>query len=193
MHMVVGLGNPGAEYKDTRHNAGYAVVNRLQAQLGGVLWQKKFKGEICEVRLPSTLGSGRVLLVKPLTYMNLSGECVRPAVDFFKIPPASIVVCHDDLDLPLGTVRIKVGGGHGGHNGLRSLHEHLGADYLRVRLGIGRPDGKGDRVVGHVLSGFRGKERDDADLMAATAADAVMAVLTEGPQKAMNRYNSTRS
>lgn len=190
MFILVGLGNPGAEYAHTRHNAGFMLVDALHRKLGGTSWTRKFKAELAEVRVPDAPDNGRVLLVKPLTFMNLSGESVRPASDFYKVPPTQVVVAHDEMDLPLGTLRIKVGGGHGGHNGLRSLHQHLGPDYLRIRMGIGKPDGKGDRVVGHVLGGFNRKEQEEMDLMLAHGVDAAISIMVDGTQKAMNRYNT---
>ncbi|MEW5850503.1 MAG: aminoacyl-tRNA hydrolase [Myxococcota bacterium] len=191
MRMVVGLGNPGSEYEDTRHNAGFMVVDALARRLNAPSWQRKFKGEIAEVRDNSLGDDGRVLFVKPQTYMNLSGECVRAAADFYKVAPAQILVAHDELDLPLGKLRVKVGGGHGGHNGLRSLHQHLGPEYARIRLGIGKPAGaKGDHVVNHVLGGFKKHEREEMDLMLAEAQDAVLMWLKQGPQATMNRFNT---
>jgi len=190
MFLVVGLGNPGGEYAQTRQNAGFMVVERLQEKYGSGSWQKKFKGELCEARIPGVRDDGKVMLLKPQTFMNLSGECVRPAMDFYKIPAANLLIAHDELDLPMGTVRLKLGGGHGGHNGLRSLHQHVGPEYARLRLGIGKPDGKGDRVVGHVLGGFSKSEREELDFMLVGGADAVLAFLQDGPQKAMNKVNT---
>lgn len=187
MPLVVGLGNPGQEYEKTRHNAGFAVADRLVDRHGGGGWQRKFKGDVCEIR--SAELSQRVVVLKPRTFMNLSGESVRAAVDFYKIPVTDVVVLHDELDLPLGTLRIKRGGGHGGHNGLRSIHQHLGADYLRIRLGIGKPGGKGDHVVGHVLGGFSKDEKPLVEQMLERAEEALMAVLTQGVDRAMAAFN----
>jgi PTH1 family peptidyl-tRNA hydrolase len=189
VRLVVGLGNPGSEYAATRHNAGFLAVDELHRRLGGGPWQKKFRGEICDLR-DATLGDdGRLLLVKPQTYMNLAGECVGPAATYFKVAVADIIVVHDELDLPLGTLRLKVGGGHGGHNGLRSLHQHVGADFVRIRLGVGRPEGKGEAVVGHVLGSFRAAEKESFSATVDAAADAVMEILRQGTAAAMNRHN----
>lgn len=189
MRLLVGLGNPGAEYEKTRHNAGFMVVDRLQRRFLGTAWQKKFKGEVSDVRDGAMGPEGRAILLKPLTYMNLSGTSVRPAVDFYKLTAADVVVLHDELDLPLGTLRVKVGGGHGGHNGLRSIHEHLGADYVRVRLGIGKPGGKSEHVVGHVLGGFSKLEQVALEGMLDQAEAALLTLMKDGTQKAMNQFN----
>src|SRR5262249_46569977 len=157
-----------------RHNAGFMVVDRLQRRFLGTAWQKKFKGEISEVRDSAVGGDGRAMLLKPLTYMNDSGASVRPAMDFYKLVSKDVVVLHDELDLPLGTLRVKVGGGHGGHNGLRSIHEQLGPEYIRIRLGIGKPAGKGEHVVGHVLGGFSKAEKDALDSLLENAEKALL-------------------
>lgn len=149
MKLFVGLGNPGARYAGNRHNIGFMAVDRIAADHGFAPWRKGFRGQVAEGRL----GSEKVLLLKPETFMNLSGESVRAAMDFYKLAPADIVVFHDELDLAPGKVRVKQGGGHAGHNGLRSLHQHLGEGYGRVRIGIGHPGHK-DRVSGYVLSDF---------------------------------------
>jgi PTH1 family peptidyl-tRNA hydrolase len=189
MRLLVGLGNPGAEYEKTRHNAGFMVVDRLQRRFLGTAWQKKFKGEMSDVRDSAMGPEGRAILLKPLTYMNLSGTSVRPAVDFYKLTAPDVVVLHDELDLPLGTLRVKVGGGHGGHNGLRSIHEHLGPDYVRIRLGIGKPGGKGEHVVGHVLGGFSKLEQVALEGMLDQAEAALLTLMKDGTQKAMNQFN----
>jgi PTH1 family peptidyl-tRNA hydrolase len=149
MRLFVGLGNPGAQYAGHRHNIGFLAVDRIAADHGFAPWKRAFKGEVAEGRL----GREKVLLLKPQTFMNLSGEAVRAAVDFYKLAPGDVTVFHDELDLAPGKVRLKAGGGHAGHNGLRSVHQHLGPDYGRVRLGIGHPGHK-DRVAAYVLSNF---------------------------------------
>lgn len=146
-HLVVGLGNPGTEYDNTRHNIGFHVVDRL-ADNANASWKKKFKG------LLAAPTSESYLLLKPQTYMNLSGESVAEAVRFHKIPVENVIVFHDDLDLQPGQVKIKQGGGAGGHNGLKSIDQHLGQNYWRVRLGIGHPGVKGDVVTNYVLGNF---------------------------------------
>ena len=149
MRLFVGLGNPGAKYAGHRHNIGFMAVDRIAADHGFAPWRKGFKGQVAEGRL----GAVKVLLLKPETFMNLSGEAVRAAMDFYKLAPDDIVVFHDELDLASGKVRVKQGGGHAGHNGLRSVHQHIGEGYGRVRIGIGHPGHK-DRVAGYVLSDF---------------------------------------
>lgn len=149
MQLFVGLGNPGAKYAANRHNIGFMAVDRIAADHGFAPWRSKFQGQLSEGRL----GAGKVLLLKPQTFMNLSGQSVGEAMRFHKLTPADVTVFHDELDLAPGKTRIKQGGGHAGHNGLRSLHQHIGPDYARVRLGIGHPGHK-DRVSGYVLSDF---------------------------------------
>ncbi|TKD18296.1 aminoacyl-tRNA hydrolase [Rhodobacter capsulatus] len=149
MQLWVGLGNPGAKYAANRHNIGFMAVDRIAADHGFAPWKKAFQGHVSEGRF----GATRVILLKPETFMNLSGQSVRAAADFYKIPVEAITVFHDELDLAPGKLRLKQGGGHAGHNGLRSIHQHMGEAYARVRLGIGHPGDK-DRVAGYVLSDF---------------------------------------
>jgi len=147
IRLIVGLGNPGPRYADTRHNAGFWFVDRLVDGLGGSFRaESRFEGEVARV----SVGGTACDLLKPLTFMNRSGNAVQKLAGFHKIPPAQILVVHDELDLPVGTARLKMGGGHGGHNGLRDLHRHLGPDYARLRIGIGHP-GIREAVVGYVL------------------------------------------
>lgn len=149
MKLFVGLGNPGAKYAGNRHNIGFMAVDRIAEDHGFAPWRARFQGLISEGRL----GDERVALLKPGTFMNLSGQAVGEASRFYKLVPADIVVFHDELDLAPGKIRVKQGGGHAGHNGLRSLHAHIGDSYGRVRLGIGHPGHK-DRVADYVLSDF---------------------------------------
>lgn len=149
MKLFVGLGNPGGQYAGNRHNIGFMALDRIAAEHGFGPWSSKFKGLIAEGRL----GGERVLLLKPQTFMNLSGEAVRAAAAFYKIDPAGITVFHDELDLAPGKLRLKQGGGHAGHNGLRSIIQHLGDGFARVRLGIGHP-GRKELVSGYVLHDF---------------------------------------
>ncbi|GGE19185.1 peptidyl-tRNA hydrolase [Aureimonas endophytica] len=149
MLLIVGLGNPGPQYAGHRHNIGFMALDEIQRHPGFSPWTRKFKGEISEGQIDGE----KVLLLKPLTFMNLSGESVGEAARFYKLEPDRIVVIHDELDLAPGKVRVKAGGGNGGHNGLKSIDAHLGKDYRRVRLGIGHPGSK-ERVNGHVLSDF---------------------------------------
>ena len=149
MRLFVGLGNPGAKYEHNRHNIGFMAVDRIAADHGFGPWKKAFSGLVSEGRL----GPEKVVLLKPATFMNLSGQSVQAAVAFYKLALNEVVVFHDELDLAPGKLRVKQGGGHAGHNGLRSIHAHLGEGYGRVRLGIGHP-GHRDAVAGHVLSDF---------------------------------------
>ena len=149
MKLFVGLGNPGAKYAHNRHNIGFMALDRIAEDHQFTPWHSKFQGQVCD----GTLGGHKVLLLKPTTFMNLSGQSVGEAVRFHKIPLDQVTVFHDELDLAPGKLRLKQGGGHAGHNGLRSIHAHLGADYGRVRLGIGHPGHK-DAVAGFVLRDF---------------------------------------
>lgn len=149
MKLIVGLGNPGAKYARNRHNIGFMAVERMAADHGLGPWKSKFQGSLSEGRF----GSARAVLLRPETFMNKSGDSIAAAMRFYKIEAEDVVVLHDELDLAPGKVKFKMGGGHAGHNGLRSVHAHLGADYGRVRLGIGHPGHK-DRVAGYVLSDF---------------------------------------
>lgn len=155
MRLFVGLGNPGAKYAGNRHNIGFMAVDRIAADHGFGPWRRAYQGLAAEGRL----GTEKVVLLKPETFMNLSGQSVRAAVDFYKLDLADLVVFHDELDLAPGRIKVKSGGGHAGHNGLRSIHGHLGDAYDRVRLGIGHPGHK-DAVAGYVLHDFA---KSDAD------------------------------
>ena len=155
MKLFVGLGNPGAKYARHRHNIGFMAVDRIAEDHGFGAWKSKFQGQISEGRL----GSEKVLLLKPETFMNRSGQSVGDAMRFYKLPPTDVVVLHDEIDLAPAKVRVKSGGGHAGHNGLRSVHGHIGDTYTRVRLGVGHPGHK-DAVPGYVLHDFA---RADAD------------------------------
>ena len=155
MTLFVGLGNPGAKYAQNRHNVGFMALDRIAADHGFAPWRGKFQGSLTE----GVLGGRKVRLLKPETFMNLSGQSVGEAMRFFKLEPGDVTVFHDELDLAPGKLRVKTGGGHAGHNGLRSIHQHIGPDYLRVRIGIGHPGHK-DRVAAYVLHDFA---RADAD------------------------------
>lgn len=149
MRLIVGLGNPGAKYARNRHNIGFMAVDRIAQDHGFAPWRSKFQGLISEGRL----GTEKVLLLKPETFMNRSGQSVGEAMRFYKLTPEAVTVIHDELDLAPGKARVKRGGGHAGHNGLRSLHGHIGDSYARVRLGIGHP-GRKEAVPGYVLHDF---------------------------------------
>ena len=155
MKLFVGLGNPGSKYAGNRHNIGFMALDHIALDHNFAPWRGKFQGKLSE----GQLGREKVMLLKPETFMNLSGQSVGEAMRFFKLEPADITVFHDELDLIPGKCRVKLGGGHAGHNGLRSMHQHIGADYQRVRLGIGHPGHK-DRVSGYVLHDFA---KSDAD------------------------------
>ncbi|WP_135506881.1 aminoacyl-tRNA hydrolase [Roseovarius aestuariivivens] len=149
MLLFVGLGNPGAKYAQNRHNIGFMALDRIAADHGFGPWKSKFQGQIAE----GNLAGEKVLLLKPETFMNRSGQSVGEAMRFYKLGPEDVIVFHDELDLAPGKLRVKQGGGHAGHNGLRSIHQHVGETYGRVRLGIGHPGHK-DRVAGYVLQDF---------------------------------------
>ncbi len=147
--LLVGLGNPGPGYSENRHNIGFMAVDAIVRRHGFASWRSKFAGDFAEGKVAGQ----KVLALKPTTFMNESGRSVGQAAKFYKIPPGNVLVLHDELDLDAGKIRVKRGGGHAGHNGLRSIQAHLGADFRRLRLGIGHPGDK-DRVTGHVLSNF---------------------------------------
>jgi peptidyl-tRNA hydrolase, PTH1 family len=158
VQILAGLGNPGGKYARTRHNIGFMALDRIAEDHGFAPWRARFQGEVAEGRL----GQEKVLLLKPQTFMNNSGQSVGEAMRFFKLTPAEITVFHDELDLAPGKCRVKTGGGHAGHNGLRSLHAHIGEAYHRVRLGIGHP-GRKEAVAGYVLHDFAKAEEDWLD------------------------------
>ncbi|CUH80873.1 aminoacyl-tRNA hydrolase [Tropicibacter naphthalenivorans] len=149
MQIFVGLGNPGGKYARNRHNIGFMALDQIAADHGFAPWKSKFNGQVSEGRL----GGDKVLLLKPETFMNLSGQSVGEAMRFYKLEPGDVTVFHDELDLAPGKCRVKMGGGHAGHNGLRSIHQHIGEAYQRVRLGIGHP-GRKEAVAGYVLHDF---------------------------------------
>ncbi|MCR8826268.1 aminoacyl-tRNA hydrolase [Pseudosulfitobacter koreensis] len=158
MKLIVGLGNPGAKYAGHRHNIGFMCLDRIAQDHGFGPWKSKFQGQVIEGRF----GSDRVVLLKPETFMNNSGQSVVAAAQFYKLEPENVIVLHDEIDLAPGKVRFKQAGGHAGHNGLRSIHAHLGADYGRVRLGVGHPGHK-DRVPAYVLHDFAKADQDWLD------------------------------
>lgn len=164
--LIVGLGNPGSKYEETRHNAGFLLLDEIARAYNATFTaEKKFQGEVARVMI----GNHDIRLLKPTTFMNLSGESVQPMANFFRIEPEQILVAHDELDIPPGTVRLKKSGGHGGHNGLRDIIKHLGRDFWRVRLGIGHP-GDAKKVVSFVLKRAPSSE---ADLLTRAIDDVV--------------------
>ncbi|MGV9251852.1 aminoacyl-tRNA hydrolase [Streptomyces sp. NPDC003697] len=189
--LVVGLGNPGPEYAMNRHNVGFMVADLLAERMSGRFKRAgKAQAQVLEGRIgPPGAGSRRVVLAKPLSYMNLSGGPVNALRDFYKVPVANIVAVHDELDIDYGTLRLKLGGGDNGHNGLKSMTKAMGADYHRVRFGIGRPPGR-MQVADFVLRDFSSAERKELDYFVDRAADAVECLVTEGLERAQSAYNS---
>jgi PTH1 family peptidyl-tRNA hydrolase len=185
--LVVGLGNPGPDYSETRHNVGFRVVDMLAARAGGGRFSKhKSNADVLEGRLAGR----RLVLAKPRTYMNVSGGPVAGLVRYFSVAPADLIVVHDDLDLGFGVVRLKLGGGEGGHNGLRSISSSIGTrDYLRVRFGIGRPPGRQD-PADFVLKRFSGAEKKELEFAVDLAADAAEALLADGLEPAQNKFHA---
>jgi PTH1 family peptidyl-tRNA hydrolase len=187
MLLVVGLGNPGREYASHRHNVGFMAVDELARRVQADAFREKFSGAWSRAEIA---GEPTVLL-KPMTFMNESGRSVQPAMAFFKIAPADLVVLHDELDIPFGEVRLKVGGGHAGHNGLRSIMAHTEGDFGRVRLGIGRPPpGFRGEVADFVLSGFAPEERTALPDLLKKAGDCVLDIARRGFAAAMNLRNT---
>lgn len=185
MRLVVGLGNPGPEYQDNRHNLGFKVVDELSARARGSAPRVKFGAELSEV----TIAGERVLLCKPMEYMNVSGQAVSRVAGFWKVPVQEIIVVHDELDLPFARLKLGAGGGHGGHNGVRSLLADLGdASFARVRVGVGRPT-PGHDSANYLLSNFSRAEAKELPELIGAAADAVEAILKGGLTAAMNEFN----
>jgi PTH1 family peptidyl-tRNA hydrolase len=185
MKLVVGLGNPGPKYEGTRHNIGYAVVDYLAAAPGVGSWRRRFQSRVAE----TADGSESLLLMKPETFMNLSGRAVREAVDFYKLGPADLLVVCDDIALPLGKLRARAKGSHGGQNGLRSIQEALGTqEYSRLRIGVGSPGEHWD-AADYVLGRFKPAERKAVEDAVAQAAQAVLLWVRHGIDVCMNRVN----
>lgn len=181
MKLWVGLGNPGAKYAGNRHNIGFMALDRIASDHGFGPWKKAFHGLAAEGRL----GGDKVLLLKPETFMNLSGQAVQAALAFHKLALADVTVFHDELDLAPGKCRVKQGGGHAGHNGLRSIHQHLGPDYARVRLGIGHPGHK-DAVAAYVLHDFAKADQDWLDDLLRGISDGAPALAEGDAARFMN-------
>jgi PTH1 family peptidyl-tRNA hydrolase len=184
MKVVVGLGNPGSRYHGTRHNVGFAVVDLLaQSPHAGRFQASRFQAQVAELLEDAE----KVLLVKPETFMNLSGRSVRQIVDFYQLPLTDLLVVCDDIALPLGKLRVRAKGTHGGHNGLRDIQNHLGTtEYARLRMGVGAPD---EDAVDHVLGRFRPSERPVIDEAVQQAAQAVVVWVHQGIQECMNQFN----
>lgn len=185
-HVVVGLGNPGTKYAQTRHNAGALTVDVLLERTGTSLKSHKSGCLVAE----GSLAGRRVVLARPTSYMNESGRPVGQLLRWYKQAPSGLVVVHDEIDIPFGEVRVKDGGGTAGHNGLGSIVDHLGTkDFVRVRVGVGRPPGT-KAAAGHVLAGFSSTERKELPFLLIAAADAVEAIVASGAERAMNEFNT---
>ncbi len=183
--MIVGLGNPGPEYERTRHNAGFMTVDLLGENLRAAYWKDEGGAKTAVVRF----GEDELVLAKPQTFVNLSGAAVKNLLQAYEVTLSALVVVHDDIDLPAGVVRVKRGGGHGGHNGLRSINESLGSgEYVRVRIGVGRPPGRMD-PADYVLQPMRGEVLEDFEAIIPAAAQATTHVLEHGVEHAMQEYN----
>ncbi|WP_030193867.1 aminoacyl-tRNA hydrolase [Streptomyces sp. NRRL S-87] len=188
--LVVGLGNPGGEYAGNRHNIGFMVVDLLAERMGGKFKAHKARAQVLEGRIgPPGPANRRIVLAKPQSFMNLSGGPVNALKDFYKVPVERIVAVHDELDIDYATLRVKIGGGDNGHNGLKSMTKAFGAEYHRVRCGIGRPPGR-MQVADFVLKDFSSTERKDLDWFVDRAADAVECLVLEGLERAQSAYNS---
>ncbi|WP_326728888.1 aminoacyl-tRNA hydrolase [Streptomyces phaeochromogenes] len=189
--LIVGLGNPGPEYARNRHNVGFMVADLLAERIGGKFKRAgKAQAQVIEGRIgPPGPANRRVILAKPMSYMNLSGGPVTALRDFYKVPTANIVAVHDELDIDYGVLRLKLGGGDNGHNGLKSMTKSMGPDYHRVRFGIGRPPGR-MQVADFVLKDFSAAERKELDYFVDRASDAVEALVIEGLEQAQSTYNS---
>ncbi len=184
--LVVGLGNPGPEYEHTRHNAGFKVIDLIGENLRATYWKDQAGAKVSAVRF----GEEDLVLAKPQTFMNLSGNAVSKLAEAYGVAADDIIIVHDDIDLAPGRVTCKSGGGHGGHNGLRSIHAKLGTDaYLRVRVGVGRPPGRMD-AADWVLQPLKGVASEEFESMIPTAAQAVMHILEHGIDAAMREYNA---
>lgn len=182
--LIVGLGNPGDEYRDTRHNAGFKVIDALADELGVSYWKLRDGALAGEV----TYKGEKLILAKPQQFMNRSGSPVKGLCSHYGLSVTDLLVIHDELDLPSGTLRLKVGGGHAGHNGLRSLHERLGDDYSRLRVGIGKPEGR-QPAADYVLQRLKGASLEDFEVTIKQAVPIVICAVEEGMETAMNRYN----
>lgn len=185
MYLVVGLGNPGARYARTRHNVGFLVVERLAARVGATVEKKLFGALVGD----GSLAGKKVLFAMPQQFMNLSGQPVASIQGFYKVPKEETIVVHDDMDLPFGRLRVRVGGGHGGHNGIRDIQRLSGNDFIRVRVGVGRPPEKMD-PADYVLSSWSSVESDALEPLLDTASNAVESVVRVGVTQTMNTFNA---
>lgn len=185
MYLIVGLGNPEQEYDKTRHNMGFHVINKLAKQYGININKNKFKGLIGT----GTIGKEKVMLLKPQTYMNLSGESIKEVVDFYKLKVQDLIIIYDDMDIEIGTIKLRKKGGPGSHNGMKSVISNLGKDeFSRIRVGIGKPENKND-MINYVIGHIPEAEFERLDKSTTTAKDAVIDIVLNGIDKAMNKYN----
>lgn len=188
--LIVGLGNPGAEYSHNRHNVGQMVLDELAGRVGGTFKTHKARAQVAEGRLG--IGGPRVVLAKPVTYMNVSGGPVAGLARFYDIDPSRVVAVHDEIDIPFNTVKLKLGGGEGGHNGLRDISKALATkDYLRVRVGVGRPPGRMD-TADFVLRDFAPAEKKELPFLLDEAADAVELLIRDGLTAAQQRFHPAK-
>ena len=181
MFLVVGLGNPGSEYAATRHNVGFMAADELHSRYNFSPFKQKFDGLIAE----GTIDGEKVYLLKPQTFMNLSGNSVVKAAHFYKILPENIIVIHDDMDLVLGKIKAKLGGGSGGHNGIKSIDAAITPNYNRIRIGVGHPQGAKEQVINHVLSAFSKSDRENIDNAVNTVAETIGILIKKG----INEYS----
>lgn len=203
MWLIVGLGNPGRKYERNRHNIGFRVVDELARRHGFAALRSRFGGDASAGTLVAGGRPHKALLLKPMEFMNLSGHAVQRAAQFHEVEPPSIIVIHDELDIDFGRLKLKAGGGHGGHNGLRSIIQQLGSsDFLRVRVGIGKPPtppgeaparGRDQRVTSYVLGDFPAAQEAEVSALVGQAADAVEAIVAEGMTAAMNKFHATKA
>jgi PTH1 family peptidyl-tRNA hydrolase len=185
MWLIAGLGNPGKQYDKTRHNVGFDIVDKLADRAGVYSFSSQFKAEVAK----ADVGGERCLLIKPQTFMNLSGESVQGAMAFYKVRPENIVVIHDDMDIELGRIKLKKGGGHGGHNGIRDISARIGPEFFRVRAGVGRPAGPRS-ASSHVLGGWSSEEAKPAERLVEAAASAVDMLIAEGLLPAQGKFHT---
>ncbi|WP_423184040.1 aminoacyl-tRNA hydrolase [Arthrobacter sp. NyZ413] len=189
--LIVGLGNPGSEYANNRHNVGQMVLDELASRMGGTFKAHKARAQIVEGRLG--IGGPRVVLAKPMSYMNVSGGPVSGLASFFNIAPDHVIAVHDEIDIPFNTVKLKIGGGEGGHNGLRDISKALATkDYLRVRVGVGRPPGRMD-TADYVLRDFGTVEKKDLPFLLDEAADAVEMLMSDGLLAAQQKFHPVKA